>query len=179
MLGQTDREFLLDRVGTGENAAYVRNATADLPASAEEALPLEDATPVRSLPEFNRAMERLHVPALEALGERVQRTERAVVESYGDIARPLQGYQPDATAVVQPRQVRVYDGERYARACQVASGSAQEGRLEEHVGDVAEVLQPRATLELPPLGSDARSDPAAVADAYEHAFEAVVATALD
>jgi len=179
LLGQADREFLLDRVGAGDDATYVRNGTADLPASAEEALPLEEATVVRSLPEFNRAMERLHLPALEALADRVERTERAVVESYGDIARPLQGYEPDAAAVVQPRQVRVYDGGRYARACQVASGSAQEGRLEEHVGDVAEVLQPRATLELPPLGSDVRADPVAVTDAYEHAFEAVLATALE
>jgi len=179
VLGQADREFLLDRVGTGEDAAYVRNGTVDVPASAEEALPLAEAHTVGSLPEFNRAMQRLHLPALEALGERVGRADRAVVESYGDIARPLQRYEPDAAAVVQPRQVRVYDGQRYARACQVASGSAQEGRLEERVGDVAEVLQPRATLELPPLGSAVRSDPAAVADAYEHAFEAVVATALE
>jgi hypothetical protein len=43
---------------------------------------------------------------------------------------------------------------------------------------VTDVLEPRATLALPPLGADTRSDPEAVAEAYEHAFEAVVATAL-
>jgi predicted P-loop ATPase/GTPase len=179
LLGQADREFLVDRVGDGEAATYVRNATADLPASAEAALPLEEAVAVDSLTAFNRAMERLHVPALEALGERVARADRAVVESYGDVARPLQGYEPDAAAVVQPRRVRVYDGARYAKACEVASGSAQEGRLEERVGDVTDVLEPRATLALPPLGADSRSEPAAVAEAYEHAYEAVVATALE
>ncbi|WP_276257277.1 ATPase [Haloglomus litoreum] len=182
LLGQDDREFLVDRVGgTGpdEDPAFVVNATADLPSGLAERLPLSDARRVADLDEANAAMADCHRPAMEAIGEAVAAADRAVVESYADIARPLDGFEPDAVAVVEPRRVRIYDGERYANACDVASGSAHEGRLEERVGNVVDLLEPRARVELPALTSDERDAPETVADAYAPAYQALLATAVD
>jgi predicted P-loop ATPase/GTPase len=134
---------------------------------------------VASVAEFNDAMRELHVPAMEALGERIADADRAVVESYADVARPLEGFEPDAVAVVEPRRARIYGGERYANACEVASGSAREGRLEEAVPEVLDLLDPRARVELPALTGQQRGDPAAVAEAYAPAYEALLAVALD
>jgi predicted P-loop ATPase/GTPase len=171
-LGRADRSFLLDRAGD----QFVVNATASLPASARRNLPLEAARTVDSLDALNRAMAELHLPATRVLGERIAATERAVVESYGDIARPLQDLDPDAVAVVEPTRARVYDGDRYRRACEVAGGSAAggAGRLETVVADAVEPLEPAATVALPPLPADDRGDPEAVAGAYADAYDAVL-----
>jgi predicted P-loop ATPase/GTPase len=178
LLGQEGREVLVDRVGDRGDERWVVNATADLPESVREALPLPDAIEVSSVAEFNDAMRELHVPATSALAERIAAADRAVVESYADVARPLEGFEPDAVAVVEPRRARVYAGERYANACEVASGSAREGRLEETVNDVLDLIEPRARVELPALTGEQRSDPAAVADEYAPAYEALLAVAL-
>jgi predicted P-loop ATPase/GTPase len=179
LLGQAGREVLVDRVGARGEERWVVNATADLPWEVRESLPLADAVEVSSVGEFNAAMRDIHLPAVEALGERIAAAERAVVESYGDVARPLVGVEPDAVAVVEPRRVRVYDGERYANACEVASGSAREGRLEETVRDVLDLLEPRSRVALPALTGAQRADPAAVADEYAPAYEALLEVALD
>jgi len=182
LLGQDDREFLVDRVGGGRPDAdptFVVNASADLPPSVAEHLPLADARRVDSLDAANAAMADRHRPAMADLADEVAAVDRAVVESYADIARPLAGLEPDAVAVVEPRQVRIYDGERYANACEVASGSAHEGRLEERVGNVVELLDPLARVGLPALTSAERDDPDTVAEAYGHAYEALLAAAFD
>jgi predicted P-loop ATPase/GTPase len=182
LLGQDDREFLVDRVGgtrPDEDPTFVVSATADIPAGVAERLPLADARRVDSLEAANAAMADLHKPAMDGLAETVAAADRAVVESYADIARPLEGFEPDAVAVVEPRRARLYNGERYANACEVASGSAHEGRLEERVEHVVELLEPRAQVALPALTSEERDDPAAVADAYAPAYEALLATAFD
>ncbi|MFB6201436.1 MAG: ATPase [Halorhabdus sp.] len=175
LLGKADREFLVDRVGE----QYLVNGTVDVPDSTRAQLPLEEAVVVETTAELNAAMERLHLPALEDIADAVHATDRAVVESYGDIARPLTGFEPDAVAVVEPRRARVFPGERYARACTVAAGSAEEGRLEERVPSVVELIEPVVSVELPALGTDARTDPAAVADAYEPAYDALLAAAFE
>lgn len=168
LLGREDREFLVDRVGD----RFVVNATVDVPDPIRAALPLADAPAVTSTEELNRVMEAHHLPALAALGETVARADRAVVESYGDVARPLRSLDPDAVAVVEPGLARVYEGSRFFRACEVATRSPNEGQLEERVGSVEDLLDPVSRAELPPLGSDER-DPETVADAYGHAFERV------
>ncbi|WP_302080634.1 ATPase [Salinibaculum rarum] len=173
LLGQDSREFVIDRVGS----RYVRNGTVELPDLLRERLPLADAVAVESVPELNDAMEQYHLPALEELGETVATTGRAVVESYGDIARPLQSIAPDAVAVVEPLRVRFYDGDRYIRACEVATRSPKAGTLEERVESVVDLLDPAGTAQLPPLTSDDRKRPAAVADAYGHAYEQLLAVA--
>jgi predicted P-loop ATPase/GTPase len=159
--------------------AFVVNDTVDLPAAVERSLPLAEAPGVTGLEGFNDLMARLHRPATAALGERVRAADRAVVESYADVARPLEGFEPDAVAVVEPARCRVYDGDRYARACRVASGSAHEGRLEERVPAVVDPLDPTAAVSLPPLSAGERDDPAAVADAYDPAYRALLAAAVD
>lgn len=189
LLGQERREFVCDRVRvapdarddvqtTDEGDTYVVNGTLDLPDSARERLPLADAASVDSLVEFNRYMKQLHAPAMARVGERIADADRAVVESYADIARPLSELEADAVAVVEPRRCRIYDGERYLKACDVASGSARDGQLEERVEDVVELLDSVATVELPALTGDERADPDAVADAYAPAYEALLAVAL-
>lgn len=154
---------------------FVVNGTADVPPAARRAFPLEEAPVVDSLPELNDLMAELHAPALAALGDAIAHREAAVVESYADVARPLSGFVPDAVAVVEPRRCRVYDGERYAKSCEVASGSAREGRLEERVEHVVELLEPLARVTLPALASAELSDPAVVAGAYEEAYDELLA----
>lgn len=175
LLGREDASFLVDRVGD----RYVVNGTVELPDELEERLPLADATVVGALDEFNRVMETLHVPALGALADELKSASRAVVESYGDVARPLAGFTPDAVAVVEPSRARVYDGDRYAKACRVTTGDPETGRLEERVGSVVDLVEPAATVRLPALGSAARADPETVAERYEPAYDAVLAVASE
>jgi predicted P-loop ATPase/GTPase len=181
ILGSEDRSFVVDRVSTAnaEEATYVVNGTIDLPESVRTQLPLGSAIEIDSLSGFNDVMARVHLPAMERIGERIEATDRNVVESYGDIARPLTDLSPDAVAVVEPRRARIYDGERYANTCDVASGSSREGRLEVHVDRVLELIEPRATVELPALTGEAQTESERIANAYAPAYEALLATALD
>ena len=175
MIGGSHRQYVLDRIG-GE---YVVNAGAEIPSSAREHLPLDDALVVDSLDAFNDAMAGHHLPALAALGDRIAETEVAVVESYGDIAVPIDDVPFDAVAVVEPERARLYDGRRYLKASSVASGSARDGSLERRVGDVLELVEPVETVALSPLASDERADPERIADAYEPAYDALVSVARD
>jgi len=174
ILGREDRTFLLDRVGD----RYVVNDGVELPDSATTALDLDDAVRVSSLPEFNEAMTSLHVPAQQALAEEIEAADLAVVESYADVARPLANVDPMAVAVVDPGYVAIYDGARYEKACEVASGGRRTGRLEERVPDVTGLLDPVARVTLPPLTTDERNDPEAIADAYEEGYEALLDAAF-
>ena len=175
LLGREHEQFVVDRVGE----EFVVNGTVDLPPSVEERLPLENAPRVTSVTDFNDLMATMHVPALEGVAEDIAASKRAVVESYGDVARPLSGLEPDAVAVVEPGRARFYDGRRYAKACEIASGSPEEGQLEERVGNVVDLIERTGAVRLPALTSDERSDPAAVAEAYDHAYDALLATAFD
>jgi predicted P-loop ATPase/GTPase len=176
ILGQDGRRFLLDRVTLEADETYVANGTVEIPPAARRAFPLDSAPAVESLERLNGLMAERHAPALEALTEEIDGREAAIVESYSDIARPLSEFTPDGVAVVEPRRCRIYDGNRYARACEVASGSAREGRLEERVESVVDLLEPAATVTLPALSSDERADLAVVADAYETAYEELLET---
>ncbi|QLH84397.1 ATPase [Halosimplex pelagicum] len=175
LLGKEDREFLVDRVGD----LFVVNGTVELSDSVREALPLADAPRVSSVEEFNELMTDRHLPEQRSLLAEIEATERAVVESYADVARPFREIDPDAVAVVEPGRVRVYDGDRYAKGCAIASGGPDAGQLEERVGDVTDLIEPKADARLPPLSKAERGDPAAVADAYEHAYDAVLAAAFE
>jgi len=192
ILGQDDRVFVVDRVGgrpdldgdgravdPREAGSYVVNDAAPVPPEARESLPLSDAVRVDSLSAFNEVMGTRHLAALSAVGERIDRTERAVVESYGDVARPLRSLNPDAVAVVEPTRTRVYTGDRYMRSCEVASGGPGDGRLEERVEAVTDLLDPEAAVALPALSDDERGDPDAVTAAYAPAYDALVSTARE
>ena len=173
ILGRDGRRFLFDRV-TIDSDTYVVNDETDIPPAAERAFPLERAHRVESLEALDELMARYHAPALDALADRIAGREGAIVESYADIARPLSSFVPDAVAVVEPRRCRVYDGDRYAKACEVASGSAHEGRLEERVGSVVDLLEPIESVALPALSSAERGDLAVVADAYADSYDALL-----
>lgn len=175
ILGSEDREFLVDRVGE----EFVVNGTLSLPDPLTERLPLENAHTVSALDEFNEVMAGLHVPALDSLAAEIDSAERTVVESYGDVARPLADLAPDAVAVVEPTRARIYDGDRYLKACEVATGGPETGQLEERVGSVVDLVEPTAAARLPALGSDEWQDPTAVVDAYEPAYDALLAAAFD
>jgi predicted P-loop ATPase/GTPase len=175
VLGREGRRFLLDRVTREGEDSYVVNGTVEIPPAARRAFPLEAAPAVESLPELNDLMADRHAPALSALAAELADREAAIVESYSDIAEPLSEFLPDAVAVVEPRRCRIYDGERYARSCEVASGSAHEGRLEERVEGVVDLLEPRASVTLPALSSEERDDLAVVADAYGDAYDELLA----
>ncbi|AEH35347.1 ATPase [Halopiger xanaduensis] len=188
LLGRSDREFVVDRVGRlddGDAAGeptFVRNATADVPDAVAEALPLEDAITVETVEEFNEIAERRYVPAFESLAAEIESADVAVVESYGDIAQPLQSLDPAAVAAVaavEPGRARIYPGDRYCRACEIASSSPQDGQLEKRVPDVLEYLDPLERVKLPPLSDTVRDDPARIAEAYAAAYDALLAAATD
>ncbi|MFB6156110.1 MAG: ATPase [Haloferacaceae archaeon] len=174
LLGEADRTFLVDRLATESGTRYVVNGEAALPPVVADALPLAEATRVRSVPEFNEVMTESYLPAFERLAQRIRRTPDAVVESYGDVARPLEALDVDAVAVVRPTRVRVYGGPRYGRACEAASGSPRGGQLEERTDALVGMLDPAAEVSLPALPSDERADPDAVAAAYADAYDALL-----
>lgn len=171
ILGKGDREFVLDRAGD----QFVRNGEATVPDLAREHLPLSDAVVVESVEELNRVMAAHHLPALAALARTIERTERAVVESYADIALPVRDIEPDAVVVLEPLRARVFAGERFVTACSVATGShnALDGQLETRVPAVCDLVDPVETVRLPALSREDRTDPATVADAYRGAYDAV------
>jgi predicted P-loop ATPase/GTPase len=170
ILGKADREFVVDRVAE----TYVVNETVPVPDLVRDTLPLETAVTVSSLAECNEVMERLHLVALQGIARRIDEYDRTVVESYGNVARPLRDYDPDAVAVVEPARVRLYDGSRFLKACSVASGRPREGRLEERVPAVVDLVDPVETTALPALSTEARADPTAVADAYRPAYDGLL-----
>jgi len=172
VLEQDGREFLLDRAGD----TYIRNATTTIPEVVRESFPVESAIAVESLAAFNDAMERYHQPVQAELRAEIDARPLSVVESYGAIARPLPELEHDAVAVVEPRRVRIYDGRRYDKGCSIAGGSPgpDRGTLEERVTDVTDLIDPVETVALPPLSSSARDDPAAIADAYKPAYDALL-----
>ena len=182
MLGEAGRTFLVDRVTTPDGPTFVVNAVAEsaglLPDRVADALPLESAIRVESVAGFNDVMAERYLPAFDRVADRIADTTPAVVESYADIALPVAEIDFDAVAVVGPTRARIYDGQRYLKACEVASGSASEGQLEEHVDRVVEMIEPVATHALEPLGDDERADPDRVADAYAVVYESLLDAAL-
>jgi len=189
VVGGEGRRFVLDRVA----GSFVVNAHADVPPDAREHLPLEDAVTVDSVEALNEVTRRRHLPALTAAAREVRARNRLVVESYSDVARPLQGVVAsrgadspapgdpptdlyDRVAVVEPRRLRVYDGSRWVRACEVVGGGASHrtGRLEVRVEDVLPHVEPLASAPLPALDGATREDPDRVAAAYADAIAAVV-----
>ncbi|MWV38977.1 ATPase [Natrialba sp. INN-245] len=184
LFGRADREFLVDRVGrpADGDVAFVRNATADIPATVADALPLEEAIPIESVEEFDELAKQSYVPEFERLATEIDAAEIAVVESYSDVARPLQALDPAsvaAVAAVEPGRVRIYRGDRYCRVCEIASSSAIDGRLEKRVPDVLEYLDPLERVGLPALGSDQRSEPERIARAYNEAYDALLEAARE
>ena len=169
LLGQRDREFLVDRVGD----RFVRNATVDLPETVAEPLGLDDTIDVDSVERLNDVTASHHLPAQQSLRAKIESQDRAVVESYGDVAMPLPGFEPDAVVVVEPRRLRLYDGSRYANACEVAPRGQHDGTLEQRVDAVVDLLEPARVASVEPLPSEARKSPAAVASTYADAFDAL------
>lgn len=169
-IGPVDRQFVLDRAGE----EFVVNAGADVPASAERSLPLDAASRVSTVEELNAAIESLAGPALRGLADRISATDPAVVESYGDIARPVTGLMFDRVAVIEPGRLRVYDGRRFNDACEVAPGSPLDGQLETRVQDVIEFLDPEAVVPLTPIAKTERREPTRVAEAYASAYDALL-----
>ena len=182
LLGESGRTFLVDRVTTAESQEFVVNGAAEdaglVPDPLVEALPLADAPRVRTVDGFNELMTERYLPAFERVTERIADTDPAVVESYSDIALPVEGIDFDAVAVVGPTRARVYDGERYVKACEIASGSAREGQLEERVDRVIEMIEPVSTHDLAPLTSAERTDPHRTANEYEPVYEALLEQAF-
>ena len=182
MLGEAGRTFLVDRVTTPDGPSFVVNGVAEreglLPDYVAVSLPLDDAPRVESVDRFNDVMAERYLPAFERVTDRIAETTPGVVESYADIALPVDGIEFYAVAVVAPIRVRLYYGSRYLKADEVASGSSREGQLEERVSRVVEMIEPVSRHTLQPLSSDERGDPTRVADAYADVYEALLNVAL-
>ncbi len=173
LLGDDTREFVLDRAGD----QYVVNGTAEMPALVRRSLPLDDAITIESVPALNDAIERYHLPAQASLRETIEAADRAVVESYSDVARPVRDLNVDVVAVVEPTRVRLYDGARYDQACEVAPGGHATGQLEETVTSVTTLLDARDEVSVSPLPETMRDDPTAIAEAYHDLYERLLAIA--
>jgi predicted P-loop ATPase/GTPase len=178
LVGQSHREFVLDRVGE----SFVVNGHADVPESARRNLPLADVPEVESVERLDEITRQLHLPMFEGFAERIQNVERetgghSVVESYGDVALPIRGVDFDAVAVVEPGRMAAYDGDRFLKTCEVASGTPRDGQLEVHTPDVTDLADPKATAALPALPEADRKDPESVASAYENAYDELLAVA--
>jgi predicted P-loop ATPase/GTPase len=182
LLGEQGRTFLVDRVTTPEGPWFVVNGEAEdaglVPDRLCESLPLDGAPRVRSVDGFNELMTDRYLPAFERVTDQITETDPAVVESYSDIALPVEGIEFDAVAVVGPTRAKIYDGQRYLKACEVASGSAREGQLEERVDRVVEMIDPLSTHGLQPLTGAERDDPTQIATRYEPIYEALLAAAV-
>lgn len=174
LLGRDDREFVVDRVRTADGDHFVVNAAATIPDPVAESLPVTDATTVETTAELNDVMEAQYVPTLQTLTTEIEAQSLAVVESYSDVALPLEELVPTIVAAVEPRRVRLYRGDRYHRACQIARSSPHDGSLEKRVPDVLDYLEPVDRVSLPALGSDARRDPSQIETAYESAYDALL-----
>jgi len=183
LLGESGRTFLVDRVSTADGPLFVVNGNVEreglLPDLLTESLPLGRAQRVETVEQFNGVMADRYLPAFERVTDRIAATNPVVVESYGDIALPVDGIDFDAVAVVGPTRARIYDGSRYQKAREVASGSAREGQLEERVGSVVEMIDPLSSHDLHALASQERTDPAQVATEYEPIYEALRSAALE
>ncbi|MFB6311985.1 MAG: ATPase [Salinirussus sp.] len=166
LLGQQDREFLVDRVGD----EYVVNAGMDLPDAVRTAIDTENAIAVDSVDALNAQTEQRYLPLQRELLGEIRATDRAVIESYGDVATPL-SVEPDAVAIIEPCQARLFDGRRYARACEVAPRGQHDGMLEQRVESVIDLIEPVATVTLPPLRPETQDDPERIADRYEPAID--------
>ena len=178
LLGEADRTFLVDRLTTPDGSLFVVNGAAEddglLADRLYEQLPLADVPRVRTVGAFNELMAERYLPAFERLTTRIVDTEQAVVESYSDIAMPTDGISFDAVAVVGPTRVRCYDGERYTKACEIASGSLREGQLEERVDGILELIEPLSTHELRPLAKSERANCQQIAATYEPVYDALL-----
>jgi predicted P-loop ATPase/GTPase len=181
LLGETDRTFLCDRLTTPDGSRFVLNEAAAeaelIPAGLRDRLPLADAIRVADVADLDEVTTERYLPAFDRLADRVGRADApVVVESYGDVAAPLD-VAFDAVAVVEPGAVRVYAGDRYRRACAVASGSPREGRLETHTDAVTPMIDPLSTVPLPALSGDERGDSERIADRYASAYDALIGAA--
>lgn len=169
LLGREGETFVLDRAGS----EYVVNGTAEVPALARERLPLSDARRIDSVDALDALVGELHEPALATLASEIRDRDAAVVESYADVAVPVDA-SFDRVAVIEPTRVRIYDGERYLRAREVAGRSPRAGRLETPVEEVTGMLDPIGRAVLPPLSGADRGDPTRIAEAYEPAYDALL-----
>lgn len=178
LLGEAGRTFLVDRVTTPDGASFVVNGVAEqeglLPEQITKSLPLSAATRVESVGQFNDVMTERYLPAFGRVSDHIAETTPAVIESYADIALPVAGVDLDAVAVVGPTRVRLYDGSRYLKAYEVASGSSREGQLEERVDRIVEMIEPVSVQTLHPLSSDVRDEPTRVADAHADVYESML-----
>lgn len=167
---QPYRQFMLDRVGD----TYVRNANAELPAELEAALPLAATETVGSLREMNDTVERRYLPTIERWENRVNDDPVAIVESYGDIAMPVQAVEFDIVAAVEPGRVRFFEGRRYGRAATAIPRTPREGTMEPVVEDVIAEIRCLGEADLPPLAADVRQEDESIADAYGEAYDTLL-----
>lgn len=139
--------------------------------------PLDKAITVESVPALNDAIEQYHLSTQATLRESIEAADRAVVESYSNVARPISALDVDVVAVVEPTRVRLYDGTRFDRACDVAPGGHATGPLEDTVSSVTTLLDATDDVSLSPLPAAVRDDPAAIVEAYHDLYERLLALA--
>lgn len=178
LLGEQDRTFIIDRVATAEGPHYVVNSSAErdgyIPDDAYEALPLEEATRVRSVEDLNEVTAELYLDTFDRLSTRLDALDRPlVIESYADIAVPLET-PVDAVAVVEPTRVRLYQGPRFLKTRERVAGSPRQGSFESHTDAVTDGLDPDAVRGLDPLPETQRNDISAVANNYATVYDSLL-----
>ncbi|ESS11117.1 MAG: putative P-loop ATPase/GTPase [uncultured archaeon A07HR60] len=178
LLGEQDRTFLIDRVATQDGVEYVVNGSAEqrgvMPSEIFDALELEGATRVTSVEELNQITAEVYLDASRRLVSRLEAATRPlVIESYGDVAVPLE-LPVDAVAVVDPSRVRLYRGSSFLKSRDRVAGSPREGRFETHTAAITDSLDPVAVQSLSSLSRGARENPEQVASRYADIYARLV-----
>lgn len=178
LLGEQDRTFLIDRIATRDGTEYVVNGAAErqgiIPAEILDALELDGAARVTSVEELNQITAEVYLDAFRQLVSRLETTTRPlVIESYGDVAVPLE-FPIDAVAVVEPSSVSLYRGSSFLNARDQVAGSPREGRFETHTAAVTDSLEAAAVQLLSPLSEGARKNPKQVASRYTDVYAKLV-----
>lgn len=146
--------FLVDRLVLPDRTVFIRNPTvewpftdprlADLLAGAEVHAVETAGDFQRYLPWYTTAAETAHA-ALRA------HVDVVVTESYSNVARPWKSYPtPDWVLAVRPFQLAIYEGARYAAACEVVAGMT----LEPDAGRVVDTVVPALEVQVAPVTGD-------------------------
>jgi predicted P-loop ATPase/GTPase len=143
-----------------------------MPSEIFDALELEGATRVTSVEELNQITAEVYLDASRRLVSRLEAATRPlVIESYGDVAVPLE---LPVDAVVDPGRVRLYRGSSFLKSRDRVAGSPREGRFETHTAAITDSLDPVAVQSLSPLSRGARENPEQVASRYADVYARLV-----
>ncbi|KXB07123.1 hypothetical protein AKJ52_00855 [candidate division MSBL1 archaeon SCGC-AAA382C18] len=115
-VGGSGSTMILDRVFDGNDTTFVINSEIALPKKFETLLDSADRViEISTVEELNNLSEDLYVSTVEQRYKKISKTDKLMVESYSDIAMPL-NFSPDVVISIEPGKVHISDGQKYKNA---------------------------------------------------------------